>query len=138
MDRTRAFQTFLHGAVIVTALAVVQLVLTHYENSFMLYYPPLGFAFLIIVMYIVQPLIVGALDAAILTRILNLGGCQTGFWISGFFLVLIFGSINLVLQTTLGWSFTALLALLEVLLFAYPFGWIGRFTRISSKATCQQ
>ena len=51
---------------------------------------------------------------------------QVGFWLNGIFLLIIFSTLNLVLQTTLNLSFTYT-ALIDVVVMAIPFGCIARF-----------
>ena len=54
-------------------------------------------------------------------------GWQVGFWLNGIFLLLTFSTVNLVLQTTLKLSFTVV-AVIDIVLLAFPFGCIARFS----------
>jgi hypothetical protein len=121
--------TFLHGFALVAALAVGQLLLVSWQVGFLLYNPPIGFAFFVVAWYVVQPLLVGALDVIVLSRLFELEGCQTGSWLTGIFLLLAFGAVNIAVKTVWGLPFSVELAAAEVVLLAFPFGLLGKLTR---------
>ncbi len=53
-------QIFIHGLTITVTLALTQLLLDVFQNSFLLYLPPIGFALFLFVSYGIQPIILGA------------------------------------------------------------------------------
>jgi hypothetical protein len=119
---------FLHGLTIVVALVVIQLLLDAFQRSFLLYMPPIGFALFLLATYGIQPIVVGVLNILVLHRFYNLEGWQIGLWLNGFFLLLVFSTINLMILTVAGVPFSLLMGLLEILLLAYPYGYIGKFS----------
>lgn len=128
----------IHGSVIMLALVFIQLLLDGFQPSFMLYMPPLGFVFFLLVSYGIQPIVVGALNIAILHRLYNLDGWQIGFWLNGLFLLLTFSTINIILQTIIGFAFSSYITIAEMLILPYPFGYLGKFSNRGSKRTCPQ
>jgi hypothetical protein len=112
----------------VAALAVGQLLLVSWQTGFLLYNPPIGFALFVAAWYVVQPLLVGALDVIVLSRLFELEGCQTGSWLTGIFLLLAF-AVNVAVKTVWGLPFSIELAAAEVVLLAFPFGLLGKLTR---------
>jgi|GEM_PF-945944 len=118
----------IHGLMIVITLVGVQLFLDAFQNSFFLFMPPIGFVLFVFATYVIQPLILGALNITLLHRLYNCEGWQIGFWLNGFFLLLIFSTINLVIVTTTGVPFSIILGILEIFLLSYPFGYLGRFS----------
>jgi hypothetical protein len=130
---------FIHGLMIVLALVFIQLLLDGFQNSFLLFMPPLGFAFFLLIQYGIQPIAVGALNIAILHRLYNCEGWQTGFWLNGLFLLLTFSTINLILQTITSLPFSPYIALVDIFILSYPFGHLGKFSnRVRKKANSQQ
>ena len=57
---------FLQGLVLTVILVVVQLQLEDARLSFMSYMPPIGFVFLIITTYLIQPLLLGVLNIIVI------------------------------------------------------------------------
>jgi hypothetical protein len=100
--------------------------------------PPIGFALFLLTMYGIQPLIVGALNIAFIHRLYNCEGWQIGFWLNGFFLLLIFSSINLMIQTIAGVPFSIVIGVPEILLLSYPFGYLGKFSNRGTKTNPPQ
>jgi hypothetical protein len=90
--------------------------------------PPIGFALFLLATYGIQPIVVGVLNIVVLHRFYNLEGWQIGLWLNGFFLLLVFSTINLMIQTVAGVPFSLITGSLEILLLAYPFGYIGKFS----------
>lgn len=128
-----------HGFMLVAALVIIQLLLDAFENSFLLYMPPIGFAFFIFTQYGIQGIAMGALNVIILQRFYKWEDLQTGFWLNGLFLLLIFSTITLILQTITGLPFAPYIALINILILPYPFGYIGKFSnRERKKANLQQ
>jgi hypothetical protein len=109
-------------------LVIIQSLLDGFQNSFLLYLPPLGFAFFLLIQYGIQPIAVGALNVAVLHRLYKSEGWQTGFWLSGLFLLLMFSTINLILQTITGLPFSPHIAVVDIFVLSYPFGHLGKFS----------
>ncbi len=126
-------KTFIHGLIIVASLAIAQVLLDFYQIPFFLYSPPIGFAFFFMISYIVQPLIIGALNVALLNTLYKLEGWQIEFWINGIFLMLVFTTINLIVQTLAILQFEPYLIVAEIIILAYPFGLLGRFSNTLPK-----
>ena len=93
----------------------------------MSYMPPIGFALLLFTSYLVQPLLLGVLNIFIINTLYGTKGWQVGFWLNGIFLLLAFSTVNILLQTVLNLSFTSI-AIVDVVLLAFPFGCIARFS----------
>ena len=117
----------IQGLILAIVLLVAQSQIDGARQSFMSYMPPIGFALLIFTTYMVQPLLVGVLNIALINALYGTKGWQVGFWLNGIFLLLAFSTINIVLQTSLNLSFTST-ALIDVVLLAWPFGCIARFS----------
>ena len=117
----------IQGLILAIVLSVVQMYLDGARNAYMVYMPPLGFALLVFVTYIVQPIMIGILNIFIINTLFKTKGWQVGFWLNGIFLLLAFSSINLVLQTQFNLSFTST-ALIDIIVLALPFGCIARFS----------
>jgi hypothetical protein len=117
----------LQGLALAIVLIVIQVALEGARDSFMTYMPPLGFAFLMFTTYLIQPIIVGVLNIFIINVLFGTKGWQVGFWLNGIFLLLAFSTVNVVLQTALGLSFT-FGAVIDVVVLAFPFGCIARFS----------
>jgi hypothetical protein len=117
----------LQGLVLAVLLAAVQAWVDSERQSFMSYMPPIGFALLLVITYLIQPIAVGALNILIINLLYKTKGWQVGFWLNGIFLLLVFSTINLVLQTALNLSF-AYVAAIDVVVLAFPFGCIARFS----------
>lgn len=131
-------QVFIHGLAIIIALVAIQLLLDAYQNAFLLYMPPIGFAIFLITMFGIQPIILGVLNIIILHRLYNCEGWQIGFWLNGFFLLLFFSTINLLIQTNTGISFSLGIGIVEVFLLSYPFGYLGKFSNRGCKSNYQK
>jgi hypothetical protein len=126
--RIPARKMFIHGFIVVLALAAAQLILDALQAAFLLYVPPLGFAFFLVASYLIQPVLLGVLNLVILHRLYNYEGWQIGFWLNGLFLLLAFSTINITLQTVAHVPFSILVAIVEVPVLAYPFGYLGKFS----------
>jgi hypothetical protein len=136
--RIPAKKVFIHGFIITAALVTAQLILDAAQNSFLRYLPPLGFAFFIVISYIIQPLIIGVLNIVVLQRLYNYESWQIGFWLNGLFLMLAFAAINLALQTIAHVPFSILVAIVELPLLAYPFGYLGKFSNRGCQTKTQE
>ncbi len=131
-------QVFIHGLVIIIALVTIQLLLDAYQKAFLIYMPPIGFAMFLVTMFIIQPIILGVLNIIVLHRLYNCEGWQIGFWLNGFFLLLFFSTINLLIQITAGTPFSLGIGIVEVFLLSYPFGYLGKFSNRGCKSQSNQ
>jgi hypothetical protein len=129
---------FIHGLTLIVALVIIQLLLDAFQNSFLLYMPPIGFVLFLFIQYGIQSIIVGTLNVAVLHRLYKLEDWQTGFWLNGLFLLLTFTTINLILQTITGLPFSPYVALIDILILSYPFGYLGKFSNRGRKKANQQ
>ena len=139
LNRLERFKPiFIHGFAITLALILIQLLLDVFQTSFLLYMPPVGFALFVFVTYGVQPIIIGVLNVVLLHRLYGCEGWQIGFWLNGFFLLLAFSAVTLLLQTISGLPFFPFITMAEILIMPYPFGYLGKFSnRGNKKATPQ-
>jgi hypothetical protein len=131
-------KVFVHGLAVVIPLVVIQLLLDAFQNSFLLYMPPIGFAFLLLTRYGIQPIILGVINIVVLHHLYKCEGWQIGFWLNGFFLLLIFSTINLLIQTIVDLPFSYGLGALEIFLLPYPFGYLGKFSNRGSKSAVRK
>jgi hypothetical protein len=118
----------IHGLLIVIALIAAQLLLNNAREGFMLFLPPLGFAFHMMVSYIIQPLIIGVLNIIIIHQLYKVKGWQVGFWLNGLFLLLAFSTINLILQLVLVLPFSPHIVLIDIFVLSFPFGIVAKFS----------
>lgn len=128
----------IHGVTIVLTLVVIQLILDAYQDSFLLFMSPLGFAFFMLTQYLIQPIILGALNIVLLHRLYGYEGWQIGFWLNGLFLLLAFSTITIVLQTIFGFATSPYITVAEVFLLPYPFGYLGKFSNRGNKTAAPQ
>ena len=120
---------FIDGAIILFSLTVAEFILFGSLNSFLLYLPPIGFAFFLLCMFIIQPVIIGAENIALLHFLYKFKGWQIDLWPNGLFLFLVFSATNIVFQTITRISFlTFIFAFIEIILLAYPFGIIAKLS----------
>jgi hypothetical protein len=120
---------FIHGVIILISLTVAEFILFGSLNSFLLYLPPIGFAFFLLFMFIIQPIIIGAINIALIHSLYKFKGWQIDFWPNGLFLFLVFSAINLIFQTITHISYLSyLFAFIEIILLAYPFGIIAKLS----------
>lgn len=122
-----AEKLLLQGLITVIILIVIQAWFYSAQDSFMSYMPPLGFAFLLAITYFAQPLILGAVNIALINSLHKTRGWQVGFWLNGIFLLLAFSTVNLVLQVTFNLQFMPTIAIIDLLL-SFPFGCLARFS----------
>jgi hypothetical protein len=128
----------IHGAIIVLTLVIIQVILDAFQNSFLLYMPPLGFAFFMITQFLLQPIILGALNIVLLHRLYGCEGWQTGFWLNGIFLLLAFSTITVIFQTIFGLAATPYILVAEVFLLPLPFGYLGKFSNRGNQPIASQ
>jgi len=118
---------FIQGLILAIVLVIIQSQLDSSRLSLTMYMPPIGFAFLVVITYFVQPILLGVLNIFIINTLYKTKGWQVGIWLNGIFLFLTFSTVNLVLQTVLNVSFTSI-AIIDIVLLALPFGCISRFS----------
>jgi hypothetical protein len=121
-------QVFIHGLILTVALVSIQLLLDVFQKAFFLYMPPIGFSLFLVTMFGIQPIILGVLNIIVIHRLYGYQGWQIGFWLNGFFLLLFFSTINLLILTVAGVPYSFVLGIVEVLLLSYPFGYLGKFS----------
>ncbi len=126
-DLRLAEKLLLQGLITVIILIVIQAWFYSAQDSFMSYMPPLGFAFLLAITYFAQPIILGAVNIALINSLHKTRGWQVGFWLNGIFLLLAFSTLNLVLQVTFKLQFAPTIAIIDLLL-SFPFGCLARFS----------
>ena len=102
---------------------------------FFLYMPPIGFAFFLVATYGIQPIGLGVLNIVVLQRLYGYDGWQIGLWLNGFFLLLIFSTVNLLIQTIAGVPFSLGIGILEIFVLSYPFGYLGKFSNQGNKTS---
>jgi hypothetical protein len=117
----------IQGLILTIVLVVVKVQLDGAQQSFVSYMPPIGFALLLFVTYMVQPLLLGVLNIFIINTLYRTKGWQVGFWLNGIFLLLVFTTVNIILKTMLNLSFTYI-AVIDIVLLMLPFGCIARFS----------
>jgi hypothetical protein len=117
----------IQGLILAIVLVIIQVWLDGARTSFMSYMPPIGFAFYGVTAYLIQPIIVGVLNIFLINTLYGTKGWQVGFWLNGIFLLLIFSTLNLLMQTTLQLSF-AYIAAIDIVVLSFPFGCIARFS----------
>ena len=129
---------FIHGLSIVITLVVIQTLLDVFMDNFLLFMPPIGFSLLLLAMFGFQPIILGVLNIIVLHRLYDCEGWQIGFWLNGFFLLIIFSTINLLIQTIAGVPFSITLGIVEIVLLSYPFGYVGKFSNRGCNTASEQ
>jgi hypothetical protein len=128
LQRLRLIMKLLiQGLILTIILIVIQFELDGAKNSAMMYMPPLGFVFLLVATYLIQPVIIGVINIFIINVFFGTKGWQVGFWLNGIFLLLVFSTVNLVMQTALGLPFMYA-AVVDVVALTLPFGCVARFS----------
>jgi hypothetical protein len=117
----------IQGLILTVLLVVIQFELDLNRLSLTAYTPPIGFAFLIVLTYLVQPILLGILNIFFINILYKTKGWQVGFWLNGIFLLLTFSTVNLVLQMTLNLPFTTI-AVIDIGFLSFPLGCLARFS----------
>jgi hypothetical protein len=117
----------IQGLILTVLLVVIQYELDLNRLPLTTYMPPIGFAFLMVLTYLAQPILLGVLNILLINVLFKTKGWQVGFWLNGVFLLLTFTTINLVLQMTMNLPFTTIAAI-DIVLLSFPFGCIARFS----------
>ena len=129
----KLIRILVHGLLIVITLAVVQILLDTYQNNFMLFLPPIGFALFLVTSSALQPIIIGVINVIIVCRFYNAEHCQIGFWLNGLFLLLVFSTINLLMLTVYHVPLTTQVAIAEAIALSIPFGYLGKISNTTWK-----
>jgi len=87
---------FIQGLILAIVLVIIQSQLDSSRLSLTMYMPPIGFAFLVVITYFVQPILLGVLNIFIINTLYKTKGWQVGIWLNGIFLFLTFSTVNLV------------------------------------------
>jgi hypothetical protein len=115
------------GLIIVAVLVECQSLLNENNGWYMSYLPPIGFAFFIAISFLIQPILIGVLNVLIINKMCKCKGWQVNFWLNGIFLLLIFMTANLMLQTVLELNFFYV-ATVDFVALSFPFGFIARYS----------
>jgi hypothetical protein len=114
-------------------LVAIQVFLDVSRSAFLLFMPPVGFALFLLAMFGIQPVILGVLNIIVIHRLHNCEDWEIGFWLNGVFLLLVFTTINLVIETFAGVPFSWILGVPEIFLLAYPFGYLAQLSNRGRK-----
>lgn len=93
----------------------------------MAYMPPIGLGIYMTSQYLIQPIAVGVLNIFLINLLFGTKGWQVGFWLNGIFLLLIFSTVNLLMQIMLQLPFSYIAAI-DIVVLSFPFGCIARFS----------
>jgi hypothetical protein len=96
-------------------------------NGFMLYMPPIGLVIYGVLMFLVEPIALGAVNIVLINVLFGTRGWQVNFWLNGVFLLLVFTAVNVVMQTAGNLSF-AYLAVIDIVVLSFPLGCLARFS----------
>jgi hypothetical protein len=119
---------FMQGLMLTLILVCVQIVLEDTKASFMNFMSPLGFFFLMMTTYLVQPILIGAINIVIINVLYNTKGWQVNYWINGVMLLFAFEALNVLLQINLDLPFLPVVALIDIAVFSLPFGLLARYS----------
>jgi hypothetical protein len=96
-------------------------------EGFMLYMPPIGLVIFGVLMFVVEPIALGAVNIVLINVLFDTKGWQVTFWLNGIFLLLVFITVNVMLRTVFGWPSTIVMAF-DVVLLSLPLGCLARFS----------
>jgi hypothetical protein len=117
----------LQGVILSTIMAMLQLWFEGQLGGFMLYMPPIGLVIFVVLMFVVEPIALGAVNIVLINVMFDTKGWQVTFWLNGIFLLLIFTMVNIMLRTVFGWPTTLIMAF-DVVLLSLPLGCLARFS----------
>jgi hypothetical protein len=95
--------------------------------GFMVYMPPIGLVIYGVLMFLVEPIALGAVNIVLINVLFGTRGWQVNFWLNGIFLLLAFTAINVAMQTAGTLSFTYI-AVIDIVALSLPFGCLARFS----------
>jgi hypothetical protein len=122
-----ALKLLVEGLALSILMVVLQFWFEAQMKGFMMYMPPIGLVTYGVLLFVVEPIALGALNIALINVLFGTRGWQVNFWLNGIFLMLLFTTINVVLETVSGWSFMVVAAV-DVALLAMPIGCLARFS----------
>lgn len=96
-------------------------------GGFMLYMPPIGLVIYAVLMFVIQPIALGAANIVLINVLFGTRGWQVTFWLNGIFLLLVFITVNIMLRTVFGWPSSIVMAF-DVVLLSLPIGCLARFS----------
>jgi len=96
-------------------------------EGFMLYMPPIGLAIFVVLMFVVEPIALGAVNIVLINVLFGTRGWQVTFWLNGIFLMLVFLTANIMLRTVFGWPSSIVMAF-DMVLLSLPLGCLARFS----------
>jgi hypothetical protein len=117
----------LQGVILAAIMAMLQLWLEGQLGGFMLYMPPIGLVIFGVLMFVIEPIALGAVNIVLINVLFGTKGWQVTFWLNGIFLLLVFTLVNVMLRTVFGWPTTIVMAF-DVILLSLPLGCLARFS----------
>ncbi len=117
----------LEGLILSTIMVWFQFWFEGQLEGFMLYMPPIGLVIFGVLVFVVEPIALGAVNIVLINVLFGTRGWQVTFWLNGVFLLLVFTTINIMLRTVFGWSF-AVVAAVDFALLTLPIGCLARFS----------
>jgi hypothetical protein len=115
------------GLFLSTIMVALQFWFEGQLEGFMLYMPPIGLVLFVVLMFVVEPIAVGAVNIVLINVLFDTKGWQVTFWLNGIFLLLVFITVNVMLRTVFGWPSTIVIAF-DVVLLSLPLGCLARFS----------
>jgi hypothetical protein len=117
----------LEGLVLSIIMVGLQLWFEGQLEGFMLYMPPIGLVIFGVLMFVVEPIALGAVNIVLINLMFGTRGWQVTFWLNGIFLLLVFTTVNVMLRTAFGWPSTIIMVF-DVVLLSLPMGCLARFS----------
>ena len=115
------------GLFLSTIMVILQYWFEGQLGGFMLYMPPIGLVIFVVLMFVVEPIALGAVNIVLINVMFDTKGWQVTFWLNGIFLWLVFTAVNVMLRTVFGWPYTIVMAF-DVILLSLPLGCLARFS----------
>lgn len=115
------------GLILSIIMIALQVYFEGQLTGFMVYMPPIGLVIFAVLMFVVEPIALGAVNIVLINVLFGTKGWQVTFWLNGIFLFLVFTAVNVMLKTVFGWSF-GVVAAVDVVLLAFPMGCLARFS----------
>jgi hypothetical protein len=115
------------GLFLSTIMAMLQFWFEGQLEGFMLYMPPIGLVLFVVLMFVIEPIAIGAVNIVLINVLFDTKGWQVTFWLNGMFLMLVFIAVNVMLRTVFGWPSTIVMAF-DVVLLSLPLGCLARFS----------
>jgi len=122
------WKLFLQGFILTVILVCAQIGLDASKVGFMNYMSPLGVFFLMMTTYLIQPILIGVLNILLINIFYKTKGWQVNWWLNGVMLLFAFAALNVVIQTSLQIPFLPANAIIDIVVFSFPFGCLARFS----------